>query len=179
MPARWDRRSLTAQARSLISKLGQTIVDRSGIAGLFNADLMIKGDKIWLLEVNPRWSASCELVERWLIDAKYLGPHESLMGMAYQALQSDVASVSGPDHPVPPYQYFKRIVFSRRDGVFDIHQIATASTRQVAYADLPSQGHLIRRHDPILTVIIRWTAGETLPWQQTRRLLAQVQQAVV
>jgi predicted ATP-grasp superfamily ATP-dependent carboligase len=170
---------VTTQVRSMISNVGQTIVNRTSIAGIFNADLMIHSDHIWLLEVNARWSASCELVERWLIDTKYLGDHESLLGMAYQTLESELASIPEPDHAVPPHQYLKRIVFSRREGCFDSQRIPRQSNRQVDYADLPSQGHLIRRHDPILTMIIRGRAGEAFPWQHTRRLIAQVQQAVV
>lgn len=47
-----------------IQRIGCTIAERFGLAGLFGVDLMIDREQVWVVEVNPRYAASVEVVER-------------------------------------------------------------------------------------------------------------------
>ena len=60
--------SLPQAIRRPIASLGQLAARRFGLRGLFNADFIvascpIAGTRVWLLEINPRWSGSSELIE--------------------------------------------------------------------------------------------------------------------
>lgn len=60
--------SLPQAIRRPIASLGQLAARRFGLRGLFNADFIvascpIAGPRVWLLEINPRWSGSSELIE--------------------------------------------------------------------------------------------------------------------
>jgi len=54
---------MTAATRGEIESLGNRIAAAFGIRGLFNVDLILARDEsLWLLEINPRYSASMELL---------------------------------------------------------------------------------------------------------------------
>ncbi len=72
-----------------MERMGAHVVQQSALKGLFNVDLIIDGEVIWLLEVNPRWSASCELIERAMTDAARLSPRESLIGLVFRGRVND------------------------------------------------------------------------------------------
>ena len=56
-------RQLTTSDRESLSRLGTEIADRFGLVGLFNVDLLRRRNgTLVLLEVNPRYSASMELL---------------------------------------------------------------------------------------------------------------------
>jgi predicted ATP-grasp superfamily ATP-dependent carboligase len=51
--------------RSEICRIGEALAARFGLCGVFGVDLMIDRDeRIWTIEVNPRYPASAEIVER-------------------------------------------------------------------------------------------------------------------
>jgi uncharacterized protein len=47
-----------------IARIGAVIARRFRLVGLFGADLVIDGQRVWCIEVNPRYTASVEVVER-------------------------------------------------------------------------------------------------------------------
>jgi predicted ATP-grasp superfamily ATP-dependent carboligase len=55
---------LPDEVRCEIERLGILLVDRFNLRGLFGVDVIVDADKrIWILEVNPRYTASMELLE--------------------------------------------------------------------------------------------------------------------
>jgi predicted ATP-grasp superfamily ATP-dependent carboligase len=55
---------ITPEAQSKVHLFGEVVARRTGIRGLWQADFQVdKQEQLWLLEINPRWSASMELHE--------------------------------------------------------------------------------------------------------------------
>jgi predicted ATP-grasp superfamily ATP-dependent carboligase len=44
--------------------IGQALASTFGLRGLFGVDAVLSGDEIWPIEVNPRYTASVEILER-------------------------------------------------------------------------------------------------------------------
>ncbi len=44
--------------------IGQTLVSSFCLHGLFGVDVVLRGDEIWPIEVNPRYTASVEILDR-------------------------------------------------------------------------------------------------------------------
>jgi predicted ATP-grasp superfamily ATP-dependent carboligase len=55
---------LAAETLSRIAGIGNVLAERLDLAGLFGVDLIIDGGQVWTIEVNPRYTASTEIVER-------------------------------------------------------------------------------------------------------------------
>jgi predicted ATP-grasp superfamily ATP-dependent carboligase len=63
--------SVEKQVRDSIQVFGQQVAKQTGLLGLWQADFQLDSDgRLWLLEINPRWSASMEL-------------HETLQGFSW------------------------------------------------------------------------------------------------
>jgi uncharacterized protein len=45
-----------------LAKFGETVRVETGLLGLWQADFIVDEQGLWLLEINPRWSASMELL---------------------------------------------------------------------------------------------------------------------
>ncbi|HAL13070.1 MAG TPA: hypothetical protein DCP67_04590, partial [Planctomycetaceae bacterium] len=45
-----------------ISTMASEIAHRCGIVGLFGLDFKVRNNQIWLLEINPRFTASMDLL---------------------------------------------------------------------------------------------------------------------
>jgi predicted ATP-grasp superfamily ATP-dependent carboligase len=47
-----------------LARLGHVLSEQFELAGLFGVDFMLDGEQVWTVEVNPRYTASVEIVER-------------------------------------------------------------------------------------------------------------------
>jgi len=55
---------LSQEVKQRLEDFGSLVTSETGIRGLWQADFVVKADgSLWILEVNPRWSASMELHE--------------------------------------------------------------------------------------------------------------------
>ncbi len=110
-------------AHGPLADLGQAVAEAFGLVGLFNIDLIRQpDDSLWLLEINPRYSASMELLvqepnsrSRSLIDA-HLAAHQERAGtIDIVEAERRIGWLSG-DTPLVPAGHIacKRIVYARR-----------------------------------------------------------------
>lgn len=144
-----------------VHRLGTALTTAFGLRGIWGVDFVLNDDRIWLLEVNPRYTASVELLE--LAFGTALLPHH---GMAFGA---ECATPSGP--PIPGVLgkavYFAphRIAFPNV-GPWDVELEAHPSQRVglperwrlPEYADIPAPGEAIESGWPVLTF---FAAGAT------------------
>ncbi len=176
-----------------LQRLGRSL-SRQGLRGLFNADFIVdRSGQVWLLEVNPRWSGSSELVERSMRQQRRLESDESLIGLAVTALQSQSGwlaercqrlqtPLSQRHRPI----HVKRIVFSRQDLVMDLPSIAccidnqTDESLNIDLCDVPAPQTNIRAGQPILSLLARIDMHQAQnPMQRLRRCINCVQEGGV
>lgn len=129
-----------------IQQLAHRIARTTRLRGLFNLDLIRDpAGRWWLLEVNSRPSASCEVIERAAVCASNLSEHRSLMGMHFDAIAGHpIQWKNVPSGSV----HCKRIVYAIRPGRFQLDR-ATADI-----ADVPQCGTVIPTGQPIATLLI-------------------------
>lgn len=156
-----------------LQQLGLKITRETGHRGLLNLDLVInRSGETFVLEVNPRWSGSSELIERWIQDRKLIS---SLFGVMVEACNgSPLAEFNftpdGSSHSVgSPWSagphYLKRIVFARQSFQFSQDLIAFStkpsndSRYRSAFSDLPADGTWISAGEPICTLISQTPRG--------------------
>lgn len=170
--------------------VGQQVVNQVGAEGLFNADVLIDDDqKVCLLEVNGRWSASMECLERSLVDAtKMQSENLSLIGLAMTSaegkpLRVNQRRINSMQSDAP--RYLKRIIYARRSGKIDESVFEEIELRkaigfsQVEICDRPHHGQSVVAGEPLCSVICCLNARESLGWRKTKRLFASLQKAVV
>jgi uncharacterized protein len=135
-----------------IAALGQQLAEDFGLVGLFNVDFVSAGDGVWVLELNARYSASVEVLER-VRNENFVGMH--VVACTHQKLPAllttEAATCAG-----------KAVVYANRSGV-----IQPAFDELVArwnlpgqppgIADLPQIGQAIAADEPVATVL---TEGE-------------------
>ena len=118
--------------------LAAAVVRAFGLVGLNGLDFIARAGVPWPLEVNPRFSASMELLER--------GANVTLVALHAEACKGRL-----PKPPVVALErvHGKAVVFARRD-------VTVGATRpwlaDRAMADIPSPGQRIARGRPICTV---------------------------
>jgi predicted ATP-grasp superfamily ATP-dependent carboligase len=135
--------------RAALERLGNVLAGGAGLRGLFGVDFILRGEVPWPVEVNPRYTASVEVLEYAL-------------GIPALALHRDVFD-PGPlcDNARPAGPVIgKAVLFARAPVVFPrgdpweatLAEIPDASVWQVpAFADIPPAGQRIRRGRPILS----------------------------
>lgn len=162
--------ALPQPLRATLRALGQAIADRFGLVGLFNVDLLVPrcGPPL-LLEINPRYSASMELLPAAgrLIDA-HLAAYQQHWGQISgaqcdQRLRLLAATAAAAPQAAVGY---KRIVYARRSGRFDFSrrqldvlarqlERTSDSLISVEFCDVPRQGQPLAADEPLLTVLVR------------------------
>jgi predicted ATP-grasp superfamily ATP-dependent carboligase len=129
------------------SRIGRAIAREFSLIGLFGVDGVVSKGQIWPIEVNPRYTASMELLERAL--------GISLIGLHVDACY-------GRPFPRTPARVMDRrvvgksILFAPHDLQLNTQfgDLATSNRMQVNLADVPDPGGTVRRGQPILTVIV-------------------------
>jgi predicted ATP-grasp superfamily ATP-dependent carboligase len=148
-------------ALATITRIGRVIAEAFELLGLFGVDLVIDEDKVWTIEVNPRYTASVEIVERAMgicavalhaaACTEGLGVGDSELGISgRRAVQPLVSSPQSPAHG-------KAILFAKREITVpkQFAERALAESLRTPWptlADIPTAGVLIEAGRPILTV---------------------------
>jgi len=139
--------SLSDEDRERLHALGNALAERFGLVGLFNVDFVRNEAGLWPLEVNPRYSASVEVLERTG------GP--SLVEAHIQACQ--VSRL--PDVQAVATSRFagKAVVYASAGGVVpktldDVVSDWNADSAWPGVADLPHVGERLRRGQPVVTI---------------------------
>ncbi|HBE64335.1 MAG TPA: hypothetical protein DDX19_16670 [Rhodopirellula baltica] len=150
-----------------LQTLSEQVAKSFSLRGLFNLDFIRDASgRWWLLELNARPSASCEVIERWATDAGWLAPDDSLMRMHMEAIDGgDSTSRFDGDSqtavwssPIVRTQWNKRIVFANREGVVDVGRIRRrlcAESIIIELADLPTERTRVAIGEPIMTLLLR------------------------
>ncbi|MEZ6118021.1 MAG: ATP-grasp domain-containing protein [Pirellulaceae bacterium] len=127
-------------------QIGHTLashVTHVGRVGIIGVDAIWQNGKIWPVEVNPRYVASVEVLERsW---GESIFQRGLCLANKADASTRDAQRIFG-----------KLIVYANRDGILgeDFFRSVQDSNRgkSVVFADIPNDAAVIR-HAPILTVL--------------------------
>jgi uncharacterized protein len=138
---------LTIDEANAWQRIGAALADEFDLQGLFGVDAVVdaRGD-IWPVEVNPRYTASVEILERGLGVAA-LGWH--VAACRDRQLPADSPTANG--------WHGKAIVYAPWDLRIGDEFVAALERSNEgrawpAVADLPASGTTIRRGQPIVTV---------------------------
>ena len=138
-----------------IGRIGDTLADRFKLRGLFGVDFILEGDRVWTIEVNPRYPASAEVIE-WATGVSPLAAHAAEWG----GRSTTIVDKAGEDA-----HFCKAILFSRRQIAIDwklnelFPDIRCAPTWP-ASSDLPRVGTRIEKGHPVLTLFARGATPE-------------------
>ena len=150
-----------------LQTLSEQVAKSFSLRGLFNLDFIRDATgRWWLLELNARPSASCEVIERWATDTGWMGSDDSLMRMHLEAIDggdpatrlnwlSESTDWSSSNSRT---QWIKRIVFAGQEGVVEVEMIRKrlrAESITVELADLPPERTRVATGEPILTLLFR------------------------
>jgi predicted ATP-grasp superfamily ATP-dependent carboligase len=146
--------------RTTIERIGCVMAENFELVGLFGVDFMLNGDDVWTLEVNPRYTASVEIVERFS-GVSAIAEHAAAFGGQTPNEHSERTGSSstpngGQDAPAH-LAYGKGILYGRRDGVISepFAQWSldeSISTPWPTLADVSPAGTPIETGRPILSL---------------------------
>jgi predicted ATP-grasp superfamily ATP-dependent carboligase len=139
---------IPATTRATLEAISQALTAASGLRGLFGVDFILRDGIPWPVEVNPRYTASVEVLEY-------------ATGLRALALHRQVFVSDAP--PVPPARAAdgvvgKAILFARaplivpEDGPWMASLASPVPVKEMpAFADIPAAGQFIEAGRPILT----------------------------
>ena len=154
--------------RSRISELGVALTSAFGLVGLFGVDLILRDGLPYPVEVNPRYTASVEVLEiaqgqSLLAEHARIFDRDAGHGKHLPALPQDRPAVVG-----------KAILFAPSPGRFpdgpsgwDRKLIGFSLPR---CADIPAPGSLFEADDPVMTLFARGSTLEDCRQRLERRL---------
>jgi uncharacterized protein len=143
----------SSRLRRRLDRLGGVLAGACGLRGLFGVDGILRDEVLWPVEINPRYTASVEVLE-YALGVSLLNHHRAVFDSAYQApnaIQPAERSMIG-----------KAILYARASLQFPDdgpwletllrgHWLAEAPD----FADIPHAGQSIERGRPILTFFAR------------------------
>ncbi len=154
-----------------LQRIGDCLAAEFALRGLFGVDVIVAGSRIWVLEVNPRFTASVEILER--------ATGMVAMAVHLSACRSLPLPDLGTTRGVPIHA--KAIIYARQSGVVsaEFYRALGWQPNEVLarYADLPHEGSTVSAGHPILTAFAH---GDQLPavLRQLRARASRVQRSL-
>ena len=137
---------LSRQKEEQWQRIGNCLARRFALVGLFGVDAIDDGSTVWPVEVNPRYTASVEVLER---------------AIGFQAVQLHAeaccrGTLAEPQAPSSDHCVGKAILYAPTDLVVSARFFFWARQRAEAWpwpdlADVPDVGAVIRRGQPVAT----------------------------
>ncbi|QDU58556.1 ATP-grasp domain-containing protein [Aeoliella mucimassa] len=129
---------LSAAALSAVIDAGRVVATKAGLVGLFGIDFVLDSHNVaWVIEVNPRYTASMEVIER-------------LTGLNMMAVH--VASCITEQLPPGPTVMPGR--FGGKAYLFAPREVTVGNLPRVGVADVPATGSTIAQGDPLCTLLV-------------------------
>lgn len=138
--------ALAARAAALAG----AVVEAFGVRGLNGIDFIARAGEPVPIEVNPRWSASMELVER--------ATGAALFDLHAGGSAGQLPTVAPAAGEAPARVFGKAIIFARRHSM--VPPTGLVSAEGAALADLPHPGERVLRGHPLCTVLAEGADGE-------------------
>lgn len=135
---------------SQLDRTGSVLAGAFGLQGLFGVDFVAEGGIAWPTEVNPRYTASVEVIE-YATGLSLLRDHARAFGAEFE----------GHGTCFEPGRQFacKVVLFADRDGIVPAsHRWPRFDPRSAGpppIADLPAPGSPFRAGQPVLTLLER------------------------
>lgn len=127
---------LSASLRERITAIGRILLASFDLRGLFGVDLIERDEIPIPIEINPRYTASVEILERALGLALLAAPHKRV----------DITTLGNPSRIVG-----KAIVYANSPLLFPGFR-STLRGGGSRFADIPAPGTPIAAGEPVLTV---------------------------
>ena len=154
--------------QATLVRLGNVLAERFELVGLCGVDFVLDGEHVWTLEVNPRYTASVEIVERFS-GASAIATHAAACGAEPSTQRAGPSPApteaeNAPAH-VKSHACGKATLFARRDLVvseqFYEHTLREAlRTPWPTLADVSPAGTPIENGRPILTLFAEGATAE-------------------
>jgi predicted ATP-grasp superfamily ATP-dependent carboligase len=146
---------LSASMTAELARIGSVLSGRFQLVGLFGIDLVIDSGRVWTIEVNPRYTASVEVIERATGARSIVRHAATCTNTAYS--DSRDASAFTPRG--------KAILFAKRDVKINARRAKylLAEANQTSWpplADIPNAATVIEAGQPVLTVFAESAASE-------------------
>jgi predicted ATP-grasp superfamily ATP-dependent carboligase len=159
-----------------ITQVGNTLAEGFELMGLFGVDFIVQDEQLWTLEVNPRYTASVEIVERitWI---------HALAAHADACTRGRVGTVPIFARRTPAaVAHGKAILFARCDITitpdFAAWSLAEAARQPwPGLADISPSGTRIETGRPILTVFAEAATTDEVE-RQLRQRVAETERRV-
>jgi len=146
---------LESLMQTSLAELRTTLKNGCGLRGLFGVDCILREDVAWPVEVNPRYTASVEVLE--------YGAGVPAMALHWAAFYADAPAVNAKSQAAGVVG--KAILFAREALTFPDDGPWMATLREPgpidempAFADIPHAGEPIEARRPILTFFARATS---------------------
>lgn len=147
--------SLDSSLKRALKRLGTALASGCRLAGLFGIDCVVRDGVPYPVEINPRYTASVEVLE-------YAA---NLLALGLHAVAFDPQALPEDSPPLPerrPGMVGKAILFARAPLIFpedgpwlDTLREPGDIWRLPAFADIPHPGERIEAGRPILTYFVR------------------------
>jgi predicted ATP-grasp superfamily ATP-dependent carboligase len=167
-----------APVRDAGDRLGAMLVTTFGIVGLCGVDLVVdRGGHVHVIEVNPRPTASMELVDR----ARGVSHAAAHLAACALAATVHVPSASVPSANVSAGTWGKAVLFAAHDVVVGArvdaelgraHDRWSRADGWPAVADVPCTGTRIDARRPLVTLFARGDTGPSVRRTLRRRAAA-------
>jgi uncharacterized protein len=137
--------SLSADIRNEFEAIGDALAGHFDLVGLFGVDAILNSSGVWPIEINPRYTASVELLER-----------ASQKSAVAQHVHACDEGILPPDLPMEPARcYGKAIAFASRTTTIssDIsHCLPSDESGWPSLADIPAPPATIDAGWPVASV---------------------------
>jgi uncharacterized protein len=152
--------AISEAAAGQLNELGDLLSQRFKLSGLVGVDLVISRDKAWIIEINPRYSSSAEVVER-MLGVSLVDAHVRTCRGEQVDLRrvSPAARSSNKSNDGPGQLHGKVILYAKRDVVVskEFHAWAMSHSaidpQSCRLADIPHVGVSIGAGQPVLTLL--------------------------
>ncbi|QDS87904.1 hypothetical protein EC9_20870 [Rosistilla ulvae] len=125
-----------------LQRLAEYIVQETQLRGLFGIDVIVDpAQRIWLLEVNPRWTASMELFDHG---------STSLLQLHVAACQEEEVAAIETSKTLMG----KRVLYADRPIHFVYQRLRDAIPAAIQIADVPTENSEIPQGQPICSLIV-------------------------
>jgi predicted ATP-grasp superfamily ATP-dependent carboligase len=147
---------VSARVHESLIRLGEVLRVDLGLRGLFGVDCILRDQALWVLEINPRYTASVEILE-YASGRSFLADHAAIFRSGSKPRPSGAGAACPPERSSC---LGKAILYARESITVPVTGPWTEHPHQPIdrmprFADIPHPGERMELGDPILTFFDR------------------------